>query len=148
MQPQLPNSENPGERTLSLRQQTCDHELALLKAAAESTNPTIQKYALKSAEAERKQRYRQEARISPRGAWFFCLVIWLAGVACSWYSLLYYAWPLAIHIIWVVLVGCLTATFICLTLSKTVEASDLVSFLRTIYVDMTLWVRSLRNSEK
>jgi hypothetical protein len=48
----------------------------------------------------------------------------------------------------VVLVGCLIATFICLTLSKTVEASDLVSFLRTIYADMTSWVRSLRNSEK
>src|SRR4051812_23381282 len=131
MQPQLPNSENPGERTLSLRQQTCAHELALLKAASESTNPTIQKYALKSAEAERKVRHRQEAIISPRGALFWCFLIWISFVLASCYSLVYQEWSLSVRIISVVLTGCTIATLICLALSRHIGASEPVAFLRT-----------------
>jgi hypothetical protein len=144
MQPQLPNSDVPIDRALSLREQMCAHELALIKEAVNCDNSDIRRYALKSAGAEGKQRRKLDKILSPLGAWFWCFLIWLMGVAASWYALLHYVFPLDARIIGVVFVGCSITTLIYLTLSKHVLGADLVAFLRSILEKFTFW----KSSEK
>lgn len=116
----------------SLRSQASQQIIDLLRLGEASTNPAISAAAIRHADAERKHLHKQETRVSPRGAWLWCLVIWSAGVAGCWYSILTYTTGHATATCAVVFLGCSIATLICLTLARVVSAADLLEFLRSI----------------
>ena len=130
---------DPTESSTSLREQMCRHELALYQVAAASSNPAIQRAALRSAKAERRQRHRSEALIAPRTALFLCLLVWMSWVIACWYALVHYELVLALRITVTVLFAAIMATLTCLTFSRHILAGDLVNFLKAVWDKVAFW---------
>lgn len=118
--------------SLSLREQARQHELALLDKAEASKYPEIRKYALSSAAVARNEVRRHDAKISPRTALLFCLVVWGGFLAVCRYSVIHLPWQQATAVSFIAFVACGVVTLVCLTVSKHIDGDNVLSSSRTI----------------